>query len=43
MPGANAAILFQAEASGNNAEIKQLILKGSAPAPPAPPVPRAEA
>ena len=28
MPGANAAILFQAEASGNNAEIKQLVMKG---------------
>ncbi len=30
MPGANAAILFQAEAAGNNAEIKQLVMK---PAP----------
>ena len=28
MPGANAAILFQAEAAGNNAEIKQLVMKG---------------
>ena len=27
LPGANAAILFQAEAAGNNAEIKQLVLK----------------
>jgi hypothetical protein len=27
MPGANAAILFQAEAAGNNAEIKQLVMK----------------
>jgi hypothetical protein len=27
MPGANAAILLQAEASGNNAEIKQLVMK----------------
>jgi len=32
MPGANAAILFQAEAAGNNAEIKQLVMKGGAPA-----------
>jgi hypothetical protein len=31
-PGANTAILFQAEAAGNNAEIKQLVLK-SAPSP----------
>ena len=30
MPGANAAILFQAEAAGNNAEIKQLVMKGGA-------------
>jgi hypothetical protein len=30
MPGANAAILLQAEASGNNAEIKQLVMKPSA-------------
>lgn len=43
MPGANAAILFQAEAAGNNAEIKQLIMKGGVPAPPTPTVPRAEA
>jgi hypothetical protein len=42
MPGASAAILFQAEAAGNNAEIKQLVMKGSAPAPPAGEVPRAE-
>jgi hypothetical protein len=27
MPGANTAILFQAEAEGNNAEIKQLVMK----------------
>jgi len=27
LPGANAAILFQAEAAGNNAEIKQLVMK----------------
>ena len=32
MPGANTAILFQAEAAGNNAEIKQLVIKaGTAP------------
>jgi hypothetical protein len=30
MPGANAAILLQAEASGNNAEIKQLVMKAAA-------------
>lgn len=30
MPGANAAILLQAEASGNNAEIKQLVMKAPA-------------
>jgi hypothetical protein len=30
MPGANAAILLQAEASGNNAEIKQLVMKSQA-------------
>jgi hypothetical protein len=30
MPGANAAILLQAEASGNNAEIKQLVMKSPA-------------
>jgi hypothetical protein len=42
MPGANAAILFQAEAAGNNAEIKQLVLKGGAPAPPAGQLPLAE-
>jgi hypothetical protein len=42
MPGANAAILFQAEAAGNNAEIKQLIMKGVPPVPP-PNTPRAEA
>lgn len=29
--GASAAILFQAEAAGNNAEIKQLIMKNGAP------------
>ena len=28
VPGANTAILFQAEAAGNNAEIKQLVMKG---------------
>jgi len=33
MPGANTAILFQAEAAGNNAEIKQLVMKAEAPAP----------
>ena len=32
LPGANAAILCQAEAAGNNAEIKQLIRKAEAPA-----------
>jgi hypothetical protein len=33
MPGANTAILFQAEAAGNNAEIKQLVMKaGTSPA-----------
>ena len=31
MPGANAAILLQAEASGNNAEIKQLVMKAQEP------------
>jgi hypothetical protein len=31
MPGANTAILFQAEASGNNAEIKQLVMKSDVP------------
>ena len=31
VPGANTAILFQAEASGNNAEIKQLVMKSGAP------------
>jgi hypothetical protein len=31
MPGANAAILLQAEASGNNAEIKQLVMKAQGP------------
>jgi hypothetical protein len=29
MPGANTAILFQAEAAGNNAEIKQFVMKGA--------------
>ena len=33
MPGANAAILLQAEASGNNAEIKQLVMKAPGPPP----------
>lgn len=33
MPGANTAILFQAEAAGNNAEIKQLVLKAGTPTP----------
>src|SRR5258706_7463 len=43
MPGANTAILFQAEAAGNNAEIKQLVLKGgAAPSPASSGVPRAE-
>jgi len=32
LPGANAAILCQAEASGNNAEIKQFIRKAEEPA-----------
>ena len=42
MPDADTAVLFQAEASGNNAEIKQLVMKASgSPAPGA--VPRAEA
>jgi hypothetical protein len=36
MPDANTAILFQAEAAGNNAEIKQLVLKEGAPTPDAP-------
>jgi hypothetical protein len=36
MPGANTAILFQAEAAGNNAEIKQLVLKADTPAPDVP-------
>jgi hypothetical protein len=31
MRGANTAILFQAEASGNNAEIKQLVMKSGTP------------
>ena len=31
VPGANTAILFQAEASGNNAEIKQLVMKSGVP------------
>ena len=44
MPGANTAILFQAEAAGNNAEIKQLVMKGGAPpAPSSSEPPRAEA
>ncbi len=30
VPGANTAILFQAEAAGNNAEIKQLVMKAGA-------------
>ncbi len=34
VPGANTAILFQAEAAGNNAEIKQLVMKGDAPQSP---------
>ena len=43
MPGANTAILFQAEAAGNNAEIKQLVMKGeAAPSPSSDGVPRAE-
>ncbi len=43
MPGANTAILFQAEAAGNNAEIKQLVMKGgAAPSPASSGVPRAE-
>jgi hypothetical protein len=43
-PGANTAILLQAEAAGNNAEIKQFVLKGGAPSPPSPgDLPRAEA
>ena len=33
MPGANTAILLQAEAAGNNSEIKQLVLKAGAPPP----------
>jgi len=33
MPGANTAILFQAEAAGNNAEIKQLVIKAGATPP----------
>lgn len=33
MPGANAAILLQAEASGNNAEIKQLVMKAAGAGP----------
>ena len=33
MPGANTAILFQAEAAGNNAEIKQLVLKAEVTEP----------
>jgi hypothetical protein len=36
MPDANTAILFQAEAAGNNAEIKQLVLKDGAPTPDVP-------
>jgi hypothetical protein len=31
MPGANTAILLQAEAAGNNAEIKQLVMKAAPP------------
>jgi hypothetical protein len=31
VPGANTAILFQAEAAGNNAEIKQLVMKSGPP------------
>jgi hypothetical protein len=43
MPGANTAILFQAEAAGNNAEIKQLVMKGGAsPSSASSGVPRAE-
>ena len=42
VPGANTAILFQAEAAGNNAEIKQLVLKKGAPPPSPNEVPRAE-
>ncbi len=42
-PGANTAILFQAEAAGNNAEIKQLVMKAGAPVPPPTEIPRAEA
>jgi hypothetical protein len=41
MPGANTAILFQAEAAGNNAEIKQLVMKEGAPAPEPSEVPQA--
>ena len=44
MPGANTAILFQAQAAGNNAEIKQLVMKaGAPPAPSSGEIPRAEA
>ena len=43
VPGANTAILFQAEASGNNAEIKQLVMKGGAPPTAPSEVPRVEA
>jgi hypothetical protein len=42
MPGANTAILFQAEASGNNAEIKQLVVKSGSSSPAAGEVPLAE-
>jgi len=42
MPGANTAILFQAEAAGNNAEIKQLVMKKGTPPPSSNEVPRAE-
>ena len=44
VPGANTAILFQAEAAGNNAEIKQLVMKRGTPPPPSSSeVPRAKA
>ena len=43
VPGANTAILFQAEAAGNNAEIKQLVMKAEAPPPSSSALPRAEA